>query len=323
MQPSCSCDTTFSTPANVRSMLNPTICDDSMPSPSMTASDQQRRSFVLRMDQALRKQRESTEQQLAEQIGHLTTLAGDSMFVPDELEKGRSRPASLSLRSYRSPSPQISCPACAKGSMETPPQHGVSARCSCSHQEPSMPRAFLLRTPPTMSSPCNHFVHLQGVEELAGSSLDVSIDYFDIMDDDDEQPCRIQLRPKMRNYSNSASPMLSIASSSSSWAEDTAFFGDALLFNTFAPPPSLTPRRISGGSAWSPLATPHLAPHLASGDSARPTLAPVFPHMAPKNSPSTIDATLGGSLDVPMLALTPQDPPNFGGIEYVDYRTPL
>ena len=270
------CDTTFSTPANVRPTLNPAVLGDLMSSPSITAADQQRRSFVLRMDQALRKQRESAEQQSAEQTDHLTTPAGDNMFVPNNLEKGTSKPASLGLRSYRSPSSQISFAVCAKESMATPPQRGDSAQYSCVHQDLAM------------NSPYNRFVHLEGAEELADSPLDRSIDYSDIMEDDDGRIGRIQLRPKMhRHYPNVASPMHSIVSSS--WV------GGAPLVSTLAPPPSLAPRSASGGFV-------------------RPSLAPVFPLMTPENSQSTIDAPLVGPLDIPMLAFTPQNPPNFGGI---------
>jgi hypothetical protein len=134
---------TFSTPANLRPVMNAAMFGDFISPPAMMLpnarwSEQEQHqlhlnteqwsSSILRMDQRLRQQREEVELQQAERSDQVISAAGLDMFVPREDDLAdvldfSARRSTLPLRPFfRPPSTPIQvCAACAKLSMETPP----------------------------------------------------------------------------------------------------------------------------------------------------------------------------------------------------------
>ena len=313
-------DTKYSTPATLRptfsasmfgDFLSPPVIDDCRQGHQADQGETHRRSFVLRLDQRLREQRESANQTSAETADHIVAQTASSMMVPDELDGSNSRSRGLELRPYHPLMNSVTCAVCSRNSMETPPQtHPRVSRCFCQERgsttsgfeqcsefdhrlplasTPAQEESHWMQSEPTTrlssDSPYERFV-LQGPEE--SSILDLSMDE----DLDEGQPGRrIHLRPKKNaSRSNSASPAMS-SPSSTSLLEETDFIMD---FPTNVP----NFAHFSGA----PVA---LEPASTAAQRAAVASAPLLPVMSPEVCKPT--ASITALQQIPTLALSPDE----------------
>lgn len=294
-------DVNYSTPANLRQTVNSAMFGEMLSPPCMFTGNNngsrpdllepqleyQRRSFVVRMDQQLREQREEVEYQQAEHADQIVPF-GSMLGVPneDDLEDSQERrtTTTLPLRPYyRHPdTPLQTCSACARLSMETPPPNGGVKALQCQQcrgytpssaaDESSLrPMQVIVDLGACASTPQDRFV-LQGPGYEMDSDMDESLDgEMQLL----QQPRRIQLRPKMR--SESTSPILSI-SSSTSMIEETDFVTTFVDVNN----------NITVSST--PVVIERTAPSISSSSmAARPLFtAPLLPLMSPENSRPSI-----------------------------------